>query len=144
MSPLQHSVLKWCVGCHRRHHNLYPGLLKKLEISGNKGTVTLEDEDIIRWEFDPELPEDAKTRERFAETRWGGAVRQIPAPSVTKITVCKWPKLHQRHRKRDATSRRWTRGSQSGRDYPRHLQIQPRRTDVERTPLILTATCHRS
>jgi predicted dehydrogenase len=51
---------------------VYPGLLKKLEISGNKGTITLEDEDIIRWEFDPELPEDAKIREQFAETRSGG------------------------------------------------------------------------
>ena len=51
---------------------VYPGLLKKLEISGNKGTVTLEDEDIIRWEFDPDLPEDAEIREQFAETRSGG------------------------------------------------------------------------
>lgn len=51
---------------------VYPGFLKRTEISGSKGTVVLEEEDITTWEFDPELPEDAEIRQRFAETRSGG------------------------------------------------------------------------
>jgi predicted dehydrogenase len=51
----------------------YPGMLKKTEISGTKGTVVLAEEDIVTWEFDPELPEDAEIREKFAQrTDTGG------------------------------------------------------------------------
>ena len=51
----------------------YPGLLKKTEISGTHGTVILEEEDIVKWEFDPELPEDAEIRKNFAQkTDTGG------------------------------------------------------------------------
>jgi len=50
----------------------YPGLLKKVEISGSKGTVILEDEDILKWEFDPALPEDAEVRQKFATSKSGG------------------------------------------------------------------------
>ena len=116
---------------------VYPGLLKKLEISGNKGTVTLEDEDIIRWEFDPELPEDVETRERFAQTRSGGGGAADPRAISHENHQPANAKLHQRHRKRDTASRRWPRRSQSGRDYPRHLQIQPRRTAGRTATLIL-------
>ncbi|MCZ6680862.1 MAG: Gfo/Idh/MocA family oxidoreductase [Candidatus Poribacteria bacterium] len=50
----------------------YPGLLKRTEISGSNGTVILEEEDIIKWEFEPETPEDAEILQRFSETRSGG------------------------------------------------------------------------
>lgn len=50
----------------------FPGLLKKIEISGFKGTVILEEEDILRWEFDPETPEDEEIRKQFAKKRSGG------------------------------------------------------------------------
>jgi len=52
--------------------SVFPGLLKKLEISGFKGTVILEEKDILRWEFDPEIPEDEEIRKRFAKKRSGG------------------------------------------------------------------------
>jgi predicted dehydrogenase len=53
----------------------YPGMFKKTEISGTKGTVVLEEENIAKWEFDSELPEDAAIREKFASktTSGGGA-----------------------------------------------------------------------
>jgi UDP-N-acetyl-2-amino-2-deoxyglucuronate dehydrogenase len=53
----------------------YPGMFKKTEICGTKGTVVMEEENIAKWEFDPELPEDAAIRERFARktTSGGGA-----------------------------------------------------------------------
>ena len=50
----------------------YPGMLKKTEISGSKGTVILQEEDIIKWEFEPALPEDAEVLQKFARTRSGG------------------------------------------------------------------------
>jgi len=52
--------------------SVFPGLLKKIEISGFKGTVILEEKDILRWEFDPELPEDEEIRKKFAQKRSGG------------------------------------------------------------------------
>ncbi len=39
---------------------VYPGSLKKFEFSGTKGTIVLEEEDIITWEFEEEEPEDAE------------------------------------------------------------------------------------
>ncbi len=50
----------------------YPGMLKRTEISGSNGTVILEEEDIIKWEFAPELPEDAEIHQQFAQRRSGG------------------------------------------------------------------------
>lgn len=51
----------------------YPGMFKKTEICGTKGTAILEEEDIVKWEFDPELPEDSVIREKFAQqTDTGG------------------------------------------------------------------------
>lgn len=51
----------------------YPGMFKKTEICGTKGTAILEEEDIVKWEFDPELPEDSEIREKFAQqTNTGG------------------------------------------------------------------------
>ena len=51
---------------------VYPGFLKRIEISGSNGTVILQEEDITTWEFDPELPEDAETRRKFAKRQSGG------------------------------------------------------------------------
>lgn len=51
----------------------YPGMFKKTEICGTKGTAILEEEDIVKWDFDPELPDDAAIREKFAQqTDTGG------------------------------------------------------------------------
>lgn len=51
---------------------VYPGFLKRIEISGSHGTVILEEEDITTWEFDPELPEDAEIRRKYARRQSGG------------------------------------------------------------------------
>ncbi|MCG9129327.1 Gfo/Idh/MocA family oxidoreductase [Candidatus Poribacteria bacterium] len=51
----------------------YPGMFKKTEICGTQGTAILEEEDITKWEFDPELPDDTKIRNEFAQqTNTGG------------------------------------------------------------------------
>ena len=43
----------------------WPGLLKKTEIHGTRGTVIVEQDSILRWEFADELPTDAETRTKF-------------------------------------------------------------------------------
>ena len=51
----------------------YPGALKKIEISGSKGTIVMEEEDILVWKFEEELPEDEEIRARFSRnTKTGG------------------------------------------------------------------------
>ncbi len=44
----------------------WPGLLKKTEIHGSKGTVVVEQDSILRWEFADEKAEDAEIRSRLA------------------------------------------------------------------------------
>ncbi len=43
----------------------WPGLLKKTEIHGSKGTVVVEQDSILRWEFQDEKTEDADIRSRL-------------------------------------------------------------------------------
>lgn len=43
----------------------WPGLLKKTEIHGSKGTVIVEQDSIVRWEFADEKAEDAEIRSRL-------------------------------------------------------------------------------
>ena len=50
---------------------VYPGFLKRIEISGSNGTVILEEEDITMWKFDPEFPEDSEIRRKYAKRQSG-------------------------------------------------------------------------
>ncbi|MDY0290148.1 MAG: Gfo/Idh/MocA family oxidoreductase [Sphaerochaeta sp.] len=53
----------------------YPGFLKKIEIMGTRGSVVMEEESIICWKFDEELPQDQAIRDRYlkATATGGGA-----------------------------------------------------------------------
>lgn len=46
--------------------SVHPGLPKTIAIHGDKGSAVIEQEDILRWEFVPEIAEDQATRQRFA------------------------------------------------------------------------------
>jgi UDP-N-acetyl-2-amino-2-deoxyglucuronate dehydrogenase len=51
----------------------YPGSLKKIELTGSKGTAILEEEDIIKWEFAESYAEDERLRsEMLGKTKTGG------------------------------------------------------------------------
>jgi predicted dehydrogenase len=53
--------------------SVYPGFLKRIEISGTKGSVILEEETLKAWDFAESLPEDEKIRKKFgAGTETGG------------------------------------------------------------------------
>ena len=47
--------------------SVHPGLPKTIAIHGDKGSVVVEQEDVLRWDFTPELPEDVTIRQRFAQ-----------------------------------------------------------------------------
>jgi predicted dehydrogenase len=46
--------------------SVFPGLPKTIAVHGDRGTAVIEQEDVLRWEFSPESPEDRAIRERFA------------------------------------------------------------------------------
>ncbi|HVJ87865.1 MAG TPA: Gfo/Idh/MocA family oxidoreductase [Caulifigura sp.] len=45
----------------------WPGLLKKTEIHGTQGSVIVEQDDVLMWEFANALPEDVTIKEQFAK-----------------------------------------------------------------------------
>jgi len=57
----------------------YPGSLKRVEISGDKGSAILEEEDIISWNFAEELPSDAAIKAAMANKKSGGGGASDPA-----------------------------------------------------------------
>ncbi len=51
----------------------YPGALKRVEVSGSKGTAVLQEEDIHTWQFEDETAEDEEIRKSMAgKTDTGG------------------------------------------------------------------------
>ncbi|MFN8705498.1 MAG: Gfo/Idh/MocA family protein [Planctomyces sp.] len=53
----------------------WPGMLKKTEIHGSRGTVIVEQDSILRWEFADPQPQDEEIRRRFgvSSSSTGGA-----------------------------------------------------------------------
>ncbi|MCI0463901.1 MAG: Gfo/Idh/MocA family oxidoreductase [Gemmataceae bacterium] len=47
--------------------SVYPGLPKTIAIHGDRGTAVIEQEDVLRWDFNPETAEDAQVKARFAQ-----------------------------------------------------------------------------
>lgn len=56
----------------------FPGLLKRTEIHGTEGTVIVEQDDILRWEFANPIPADDEIRARFAKKIGGGGGASDP------------------------------------------------------------------
>jgi predicted dehydrogenase len=57
----------------------YPGYLKRVEISGSKGSAILEEEDIIRWNFSEPIPSDTAVLEAMTHRKSGGGGAADPA-----------------------------------------------------------------
>src|SRR5438445_8918381 len=47
--------------------SVHPGLPKTIAVHGDKGTVVIEQDDVLRWDFTPPTPEDDEVRRRFAQ-----------------------------------------------------------------------------
>ena len=46
--------------------SVHPGYPKTIAIHGDKGSAVIEQEDVFRWDFNPETEEDKAIRQRFA------------------------------------------------------------------------------
>ncbi len=57
----------------------FPGFFKKLEISGTRGSVVLEEEDLTYWHFDDETDEDDRIRAEYVRLTETGGGASDPA-----------------------------------------------------------------
>ncbi len=47
--------------------SVWPGLPKTIAVHGDKGSVVIEQDDLLRWEFNPEIDADKAIRHRFSQ-----------------------------------------------------------------------------
>lgn len=59
--------------------SMYPGRLRRLEISGDSGTAVVVESNLEFWQFADELPEDAEIRQRYSSVTDTGGGAADPA-----------------------------------------------------------------
>src|SRR5436309_7574256 len=59
--------------------SVHPGLPKTIAVHGDRGTVVIEQDDVLRWDFTPETPEDRAVKERFAQKTGASGGSSNPA-----------------------------------------------------------------
>jgi predicted dehydrogenase len=59
--------------------SVHPGLPKTIAIHGDRGTVIVEQDDVLRWELTPEQPEDSVVKQRFAQKTGASGGSSNPA-----------------------------------------------------------------
>jgi predicted dehydrogenase len=59
--------------------SIWPGLPKTIAIHGDKGSAVVEQDDLLRWEFNPESDADKATRQRFAQKTGASGGSSNPA-----------------------------------------------------------------
>jgi UDP-N-acetyl-2-amino-2-deoxyglucuronate dehydrogenase len=59
--------------------SVWPGYPKTIAIHGNRGSAVIEQDDLLRWQFDPETPEDEGIRRHFAQKVGGSGGSSDPA-----------------------------------------------------------------
>jgi UDP-N-acetyl-2-amino-2-deoxyglucuronate dehydrogenase len=59
--------------------SVWPGLPKTIGVHGDKGSVVIEQDDVLRWEFNPATSEDDAVRTRFAQKSGASGGSSNPA-----------------------------------------------------------------
>src|SRR5439155_13733638 len=59
--------------------SVHPGLPKTIAVHGDKGTVVIEQDDLLRWDFQPPLPADEEIKKRFAQKSGASGGSSNPA-----------------------------------------------------------------
>src|SRR5262245_40508469 len=59
--------------------SVHPGLPKTIAVHGDRGTVVIEQDDVLRWEVTPETDEDRRVKERFAQKTGASGGSSNPA-----------------------------------------------------------------
>jgi predicted dehydrogenase len=57
----------------------YPGLPKTIAVHGERGSVVIEQDDVLRWNFTPETPSDRDIKEKFAQKTGASGGSSNPA-----------------------------------------------------------------
>ncbi len=57
----------------------FPGLLKKIEIHGTKGSAIVEQDDILLWNFEKTVAKDTAIRKKFAQKAGAGGGASDPS-----------------------------------------------------------------
>ena len=72
--------------------SVHPGLPKTIAVHGDRGTVVIEQDDVLRWDFTPETAEDQAIKQRFAQKVGRvGRRRATRRRSRTRATPGSWP-----------------------------------------------------
>jgi predicted dehydrogenase len=59
--------------------SVYPGLPKTIGIHGDRGSVVIEQDDVLRWEFQPRTSDDVEVQRRFAKSQGASGGASDPA-----------------------------------------------------------------
>jgi predicted dehydrogenase len=59
--------------------SVFPGFPKTIAVHGNRGTVVIEQDDVMRWDIDPETAEDRALKRRFVKKTGGSGGSSDPA-----------------------------------------------------------------
>src|SRR4051812_23278426 len=59
--------------------SVHPGLPKTIAVHGDRGTVVIEQDDVLRWDFAAETAEDAAVKQRFAQKTGASGGSSNPA-----------------------------------------------------------------
>ena len=59
--------------------SVHPGLPKTIAVHGDRGTVVIEQDDVLRWEITPETDEDRAVKQRFAQKTGASGGSSNPA-----------------------------------------------------------------
>src|SRR5206468_8247039 len=59
--------------------SIWPGLPKTIAVHGDRGSVVIEQDDLLRWEFNPESDGDKAMRQRFAQKSGASGGSSNPA-----------------------------------------------------------------
>ncbi len=59
--------------------SIWPGFPKTIAIHGDKGSAVIEQDDLLKWQFNPETPQDKAIRERFAQRTGASGGSSDPA-----------------------------------------------------------------
>jgi predicted dehydrogenase len=66
------GVIQAATGAH-------PGLPKTIAVHGDRGTVVIQQDDVVRWDLTPETPHDREVRQRFAQKSGASGGASNPA-----------------------------------------------------------------
>ena len=102
---------------------VYPGYLKRIEIHGNEGSAVVEEEDLVKWDFEKKKPRDEAILAAMANRKSGGGGAADPAAIGHQAHAKQFQNVVQAIQQGHGPGGRRARGPPQRRDHPGDLQI---------------------